>query len=828
MVDDSIGGAVYAQRTMSRRRRRSAPSFALDALEPRCLLAAISINAGQVIRAVNPQVIATNLAWWGGDLGDARTRQLAQAAGLTLYRFPGGSASDSFHFTDAAPYNGYNTVPSFAKFIQAENAAGIATIDYGSGSPQEGAALLAYLNGSAGSAVSIGDGQIWNSATSTWVQRDWKTAGYWAGLRSAAPLATDDGLNFLRINHPAPFAIHYWEVGNEEYGSWETDHRGAGGDAGKPHDPATYVAFAKQFATFTATIDPSISIGIDSGSISLDNNWTGNVLAQGVVQGFTPGFISDHVYMQAPGSENDSTLLLHTVSDPNTQGAGSPFKWSQRAAGYRNLLNQKLGAAVAANVQLLNTEFNSVYSNPGKQTTSLVNGLFVADSIGSILQTEYNASVHWDLRNGFDTGNNNAASLYGWRQGGDYGLLGSFGGTAPATGGYVPYPTYFAEQLLSKMLHAGDTVVKATSSDIDLAAYAVRQANGHLDLLVINKSATADLNGAFMLSGFLPAPQAQFYQYGKAQDTAQMLTTDGHAALASFSASIAPSGSSFGYTFPSYSMTVIDLAPAAQVVARNVFYNNSVYDGNNAAAGAADDGAIDPGKIALLPGQAATPANYTGYVRGLNGVMLDVARLGNRAALTAADFSFRLGATGDPSSWPAAPVPSVTVRAGAGFAGSDRIELIWSDNAIQNAWLQVTVKADANTGLNAPDVFYFGNLVGDTANDFGDPAARVSAADLADIRIASVAPVSVATAADVNKDGVVNGTDTFVVRANLTHSLPLFAAPALPAVASQAIAVAGTAKTQAALASQRRRGGFFGRTERLDDPVFSPPPPPQP
>ena len=46
------------------------------------------------------------------------------------------------------------------------------------------------------------------------------------------------------------------------------------------------------------------------------------------------------------------------------------------------------------------TEFNSVYSNPGKQTTSLVNGLFLADSLGVLLDTPYDGADVWDLRNG--------------------------------------------------------------------------------------------------------------------------------------------------------------------------------------------------------------------------------------------------------------------------------------------------------------------------------------------------------------------------------------------------------------------------------------------
>lgn len=299
---------------------------------------------------------------------------------------------------------------------------------------------------------------------------------------------------------------------------------------------------------------------MDTGSVSYDNNWTSNVLAQCASQGFTPGFLSDHLYMQAPGSESDS-YLLHTVTD-TTQDTSSPHDWVLRASEYRNLLTQKLGTA-GNNVELLATEFNSVYSNPGKQSTSLVNGLFVADSLGRILQSGYNGALVWDLRNGWSTGNNNSSTLYGWRQGGDYGMLGDASGPAPSTGTYIPYPTYFAEQLLSKMVHSGDQVVQASSDDTNLSVYVVQEAGGHLELLVINKDPSNDLLGQFQISGFTPSSQAQVWQYGKTQDTAQSQTTDGHSALANFSATLALSGSNFSYTFPSYSMTVLDLTPAA-------------------------------------------------------------------------------------------------------------------------------------------------------------------------------------------------------------------------------------------------------------------------
>jgi hypothetical protein len=267
-----------------------------------------------------------------------------------------------------------------------------------------------------------------------------------------------------------------------------------------------------------------------------------------------------HSYMQAPGKESDLYLLLDTVSDPKNQDPNNPLDWALRASGYRAVL-QKVLASAANRVELLATEYNSVYTNPGKQTTSLVNGLFVADSIGSLLQTEYNGADVWDLRNGWGTSYNNSSSLYGWRKGGDYGILGSGNGAPPSSGTYVPYPTYFAEQLLSKMLHTGDTVVRAVSNDSYLSVYAVLQQNGDLDLLVINKSPGNDLTGQFQIAGFQPAGQAQLWQYGKTQDTAQSQTADGHSALASFTDTLVLGGSGFSYTFPAYSMTVLDLAP---------------------------------------------------------------------------------------------------------------------------------------------------------------------------------------------------------------------------------------------------------------------------
>ena len=216
-------------------------------------------------------------------------------------------------------------------------------------------------------------------------------------------------------------------------------------------------------------------------------------------------------------------LLNDTVSN-----SASIADWSVRYADYQSLLQQVLSSQ-ASGVAVMATEFNSVYTNPGKQSTSLVNGLFIANSIGSLLDTGYSGGVVWDLRNGYDTSQNNSPALYGWREGGDYGILGDpTQNLSPYTGGYIPYPNYFAEQLASKFIQAGGEVVPASSNYQDFDAYAVMEPNGHLDLLVINADPAAGLTEQFNIQGFQPSGQAQFWQYGETQDTAQSHSATAH------------------------------------------------------------------------------------------------------------------------------------------------------------------------------------------------------------------------------------------------------------------------------------------------------------
>lgn len=218
------------------------------------------------------------------------------------------------------------------------------------------------------------------------------------------------------------------------------------------------------------------------------------------------------------------------------------------------------------------------------------------------------------------------------------------------------------------------------------------------------------------------------------------------------------------------------------VVNRQVFYNNSAFDGNDVAADARDDLAIAIDKQALLAGGTATLANYTSYSRGLNGIAIDIQSLPVGASLSAADFSFSVGNDNLPSAWPAAPAPSqILIRRGAGLGGADRVELVWADRAIARQWLQVTVLANSATGLNVPDTFYFGNAIGETGNAPGNAAVNAADELAARANASGVTQlVAIDNAFDFDRDRRINATDQILARTNsttLASALNLIAIP---------------------------------------------------
>jgi len=511
----------------------------------------VTIDAAHAVRAVDARHFGRNAAVWDGDFATTNTSNLLTEMGNQALRFPGGSLSDDYHWaTNTTDSNTWTWATSFSAFAPIASGTGaqvFITVNYGSGTPAEAAG---------------------------WVQSSNVT------------------------NH---YGFKYWEVGNENYGSWETDTNS------RPHDPYTYAQRFKDYYTQMKAVDPTIKIGavavtgedsyanytdhpaVNSRTGQAHYGWTPVMLATLKSMGITPDFLIYHRYPEAPGAESDGGLLT------------SSGTWATDAADLRQQLNDYLGAA-APGVELDCTENNSVYSNPGKQSTSLVNGLFLADSVCAAMNTEFNSVMWWDLRNGQETGNNNSASLYGWRLYGDYGVVDSADPANPVD----RYPTFYVAKLLQYFARGGDQLINASSDYSLLSVCATKRANGSLGLLVINKNATAALNANISISGATPTSSGSLYTYGIPQDNAAKTGT-GSADVAV--SSVSGLGTNFSRTFPAYSATVIAFGasapppPSYQPDAQIKASGDSSYIGDNVYS---SDGSGETRSIGVKAGSSGT------------------------------------------------------------------------------------------------------------------------------------------------------------------------------------------------------------------------------
>ena len=464
----------------------------------------VSVNTTPAVRKVDSRWFGVNTAVWDSYFDAPQTVSLLNEMGTTILRFPGGSLSDEYRWaSNTTLTNTWQWATSFSNFVHVATNVGVQafiTVNYGTGTPAEAAAWVRHAN---------------------------------------------------VTNH---FGFKYWEIGNECYGSWETDSNTF------PNDPYTYAVRATNYIAQMRAADPTIKIGVvvATGENSYSNlyslnhpavnprtgqthyGWTPILLTTLKNLGVTPDFVVHHVYPEYTGTENDATLLQYAAN------------WANDAADLRQQITDYFGPT-GTNIELTCTENNSNSGNQGKQSTSLVNGLYYADSLGQLMKTEFNSFVWWDLRNGSDTSGSFDPSLYGWRTNGDLGMIGGLTNR---------YPPFYAAKLMQSFARAGDTILGATSDYPLISAYVARRASGAISLLVLNKNITTNLNAQIAVNGFTPDSTATIRSYGIPQDEATR-TNAVYSAQDIATNSFGGAGTNFGCNFPPLSLTLFTLTPAA-------------------------------------------------------------------------------------------------------------------------------------------------------------------------------------------------------------------------------------------------------------------------
>ena len=189
----------------------------------------ITVHADHTLSHISRLLYGLNhrYLWRGCGIWDAAAQQVRPEVisrsleiGFPVTRFPGGSVSSTYHWTDGigppgerpTGISGYDGAPATNEygfdeqmlFMEEVGATTSVVVNFGTGTAQEAAAWVAYANGAVTDTTPIGVDEL---------GVDWGTVGEWAERREA---------NQIRLGiSPHPYNIEYWEVGNELYGDWE-------------------------------------------------------------------------------------------------------------------------------------------------------------------------------------------------------------------------------------------------------------------------------------------------------------------------------------------------------------------------------------------------------------------------------------------------------------------------------------------------------------------------------------------------------------------------------------------------------------------------------
>jgi hypothetical protein len=419
----------------------------------------VTVDLSSTGPAVTDKLLGMNMAVWY-DLVSNQTGivNAFKAAGITQVRWPGGSDSDLYHWQTNALCDGGYSDPNDTFTNFVNNMAKPANLDV---------ALTANY-GSNADCNAGGD----PSEAAAWV---------------TAALA--DGITPSHMT-----------VGNEEYGSWEYDLHST------KNDPTTYasaVVGTDGYYNSIKTASPDTLVGVDVDAGSPNTTWDQTVMSN--AKG-SYDFVEYHYYPEAPGQESDTFIVQQAAQELTTN---------------ITTLRSELSEWGTPNTPIYVGEIGGPYSNPGKQSWSITQGLYAGQVLGEMMNAGVSRLTWWiGFGNCNGTSGNLSTSLYGWQDFGAYNVFsdGSEDSTCPGAGPLgTMSPTARAFQLFSQMAVNGQTVLTTTvtGDTTDVRAYAATNPNGTA-LLLFNDNQTTAQSVAISLFGKTSSAGVTVTTYDKA------------------------------------------------------------------------------------------------------------------------------------------------------------------------------------------------------------------------------------------------------------------------------------------------------------------------
>ena len=296
--------------------------------------------------------------------------------------------------------------------------------------------------------------------------------------------------------------VSHVTVGNEEYGTWEKDLHTPANNA------ATYAAATAGTAGYYALIkaaSPKTLVGV---SVNPGNSpaWDPTVLADAPYD-----FVEYHYYPEAPGSESD-TFITQQAAQELTENI--------------NTIKAELKTAGNPNTPIYVGEIGGPYSNPGKQSWSITQGLYAGQVLGEMMNDGVSRLTWWiGFGNCNGTGSpsgsaNLSASLYGWQDFGAYNVFsdGPSDNDCPGAGPIgTMSPTAQAFSLFQNVAVNGENVLTASVSGdtTDVRAYAATHSGGQA-LVLFNLNETTSEPVTVTLSGKTSSSGVTVETYDKA------------------------------------------------------------------------------------------------------------------------------------------------------------------------------------------------------------------------------------------------------------------------------------------------------------------------
>lgn len=433
--------------------------------------------------------------------------------------------------------NNYGIMEHMA-FVRSLGAQAMLTVNYCTGLDRQGrlcrqaslgqkvkraAALVALVNGKPGDPRPLGTDDEGH---------DWHTVGYWAQKRAAG-------------GHPEPYAVRYWEVGNEV-----SDRNNVGGFVAAQQYARDFVAFAQAMKT----VDPTIKIGAvgmtfprGKGDADLIDPWNPTVVK---IAHAGMDFLVIHPYYPAAGQERASYQSQKWFTAVMAGAAQAMADLQEiRAVIQEN-------AAPGESIDLAITEYGiwPAASKDPRDYANLARTLYDADLLMGLLRDGPGLGISlataWNLHGSNPT----AAIRYDWNTGTR--LLRPHYHAMKLLVNHVP-PHLVATRVTSPTFPVEQVGnVKAAAAVPLITAMAATSPDGrHLTLVVLNRALSQPVIAAIRLQGFSPQP------------TAQVMTLSGHRvsdhnedqphAVEPAVATIANAAPSFSYTFGARSLTLL-------------------------------------------------------------------------------------------------------------------------------------------------------------------------------------------------------------------------------------------------------------------------------